>query len=327
MTLKLTIYHAGDRVPPLPGTDAFHSTELFHAYEATPGYRPLLVVAYENDCPVSKLLCTIRRSKRMSPPGIIWKGVVYGIGEYFTADAEKERLFAAMLQQLTQVALHEAFLMEFCNLPDSMFGYKAFRNNRYFPINWLKVRNSLHDTVRTEEGFSASRIRQIRKGLKNGAQVREAQTPEEIENFARMLHHVYSWKIRRHFPSRTFFYQIEKQMGKDGRSKTFIVTYKEKIIGGCVCTYSNDNAYLWFTGGMRKTYPLQYPGVLAVWKALDDAREHGYRHLEFMDVGLPFRKHGYRDFILRFGGKQTGTRRWFRFRWQWLNKLLSRFYD
>ena len=71
-----------------------------------------------------------------------------------------------------------------------------------------------------------------------------------------------------------------------------------------ICIYSEDNAYLWFSGGMRKTYALQYPGILAVWHALTDAKKRGYRHLEFMDVGLPFRKHGYRDFVLRFGGKQ-----------------------
>ena len=77
---------------------------------------------------------------------------------------------------------------------------------------------------------------------------------------------------------------------------------------------------------MRKTYALQYPGVLAVWKALDDARQQGYRHLEFLDVGLPFRHHGYREFVLRFGGKQISTRRWFRFRWKWLNRVLTWIY-
>lgn len=56
---------------------------------------------------------------------------------------------------------------------------------------------------------------------------------------------------------------------------------------------------------MRKTYALQYPGILAVWQALRDAKERGYRHLEFMDVGLPFHKHGYREFVLRFGGNKS----------------------
>ena len=69
--------------------------------------------------------------------------------------------------------------------------------------------------------------------------------------------------------------------------------------------------------------PFLYPGVLAVWAALTYAREEGYEHFEFMDAGLPFKKHGYREFILRFGGKQSSTRRWFRFRWKWLNNLYA----
>ena len=78
---------------------------------------------------------------------------------------------------------------------------------------------------------------------------------------------------------------------------------------------------------MRKTYALQYPGILAVWYALVDAKRRGYRHLEFMDVGLPFHHHGYREFVLRFGGRQISTRRWFRLKWQWLNRLLSWLYQ
>lgn len=128
-------------------------------------------------------------------------------------------------------------------------------------------------------------------------------------------------------PSIKFFQHLENQLTKGQQSKIFIVIYKEKIIGGSACIYSDDSAYLWFSGGMRKTYALQYPGILAVWKALDDAKQRGYRHLEFMDVGLPFRKHGYREFVLRFGGKQSSTRRWFRFRWNWLNRVLIKMYE
>ena len=224
-------------------------------------------------------------------------------------------------------ALREAFLIEFRNLENSLFGYKSFRKNHYFAINWLRVRNSLHSIEHVESRFSPSRIRQIKKGLKNGAEVKEAHTPEEVHAFSQMLHHVYSSKIRRHFPSRVFFLRMEEEMMKGEQSKIFIVTYKDKIIGGSACIYSEDSAYLWFSGGMRKTYALQYPGILAVWYALFDAKQRGYRHLEFMDVGLPFRKHGYREFVLRFGGKQSSTRRWFLFRWEWLNKLLNKIYE
>ena len=177
-----------------------------------------------------------------------------------------------------------------------------------------------------EASRSCVLIRQIKKGLKNGAKVEEAHTVEEIHDFSRMLHKVYSSRIRRYFPANDFFRHMNDMLIKGQQAKIFVVKYKEKIIGGSVCIYSGDDAYLWFSGGMKKTYALQYPGVLAVWKALEDARQRGFRHMEFMDVGLPFRKHGYRDFVLRFGGKQSSTRRWFRVNWNWLNKLLVKFY-
>lgn len=327
MPLKLTTYYRGSKVPDLPGTNTFHSTELFRIYEETPGYTPILIVASEDDKPVAKLLAAIRKSVRMFPPGIIKRCEVYGTGEYFNNEADKETIFSDMLQRLTNEALRDSFLIEFRNLENAMFGYKSFRDNQYIAINWLRVRNSLHSVEKAEERFSPSRIRQIKKGLKNGAQVREARTKEEILCFAQMLRHVYSSKIRRHFPSIKFFQHLENQLTKGQQSKIFIVIYKEKIIGGSACIYSDDSAYLWFSGGMRKTYALQYPGILAVWKALDDAKQRGYRHLEFMDVGLPFRKHGYREFVLRFGGKQSSTRRWFRFRWNWLNRVLIKMYE
>lgn len=331
MPIKLTTYYRGSKVPELPGTDTFHSTELFRVYEATPGYAPVLIVASMDGKPVAKLLAAVRNVSRLFPPGLGKRCEVYGTGEYLEEErpekeAEKEAIFSDMLQRLTHEALRSCFLIEFRNLRNAGFGYKAFRENRYFAVNWMRVRNSLHSVEHVEERFSPSRLRQIRKGLKNGAKVREARGKEEIKAFARMLHHIYSSKIRRHFPARDFFRHLDRQLMKERQSKIFIVTYKDKVIGGSACVYSDDNAYLWFSGGMRKSYALQYPGILAVWKALTDAKERGYNHLEFMDAGLPFREHGYREFVLRFGGKAVSTRRWFRFRWEWLNRTLVRMY-
>ena len=38
MPLKLTTYYRGKDIPDLPGTNTFHSKELFQIYESTPGY-------------------------------------------------------------------------------------------------------------------------------------------------------------------------------------------------------------------------------------------------------------------------------------------------
>ena len=263
----------------------------------------------------------------MFPPGIIKRCEVYGTGEYFNNEADKEIIFSDMLQRLTNEALRDSFLIEFRNLEKCHVRIQIFPRQ---PIHRHQLAAGAQLAAQRRKGgraFQPVTYPANKERLKSGAQVREARTKEEILCFAQMLRHVYSSKIRRHFPSIKFFQHLENQLTKGQQSKIFIVIYKEKIIGGSACIYSDDSAYLWFSGGMRKTYALQYPGILAVWKALDDAKQRGYRHLEFMDVGLPFRKHGYREFVLRFGGKQSSTRRWFRFRWNWLNRVLIKMYE
>lgn len=323
MPLKLTTYHAGSAVPELPGRNAFHSMELFRIYGATPGYAPILITATLDGVLQGKLLAVVRQGARFCMPQLLKRCEIFGFGEYWCEEEQQEEVFAEMLQRLTQEALRGCFFIEFRNLEIPLFGYKAFCANHYFSVQWLRVRNSLHGLSKSTHRFSPSRMRQVRKGLNNGATVREARSAAEIETLALLLHHNYSSKIRRHFPSIQFFQQLEQQSIGQSVGRIFVVLYKGRIIGGSACVYSEGTAYLWFSGGLRKSYALQYPGILAVWKAIDDAWQRGYDHFEFMDVGLPFRRHGYRDFVLRFGGKQIGTRRWFRFRWEWLNRLLA----
>lgn len=127
------------------------------------------------------------------------------------------------------------------------------------------------------------------------------------------------------FPISVFYFIVGTSVIPE-MGQVFVIRYKDKIIGGSVCLFSQDTAYLLFSAGMRKSYPLLYPGILAVWDAMVYAREQGFRHFEFIEAGVPFKRYAYRDFILRFGGKQLSTRRWFRIKWKWLNRLLIHLY-
>ena len=255
MPLKLTTYYQGSEIPDFPGTNTFHSKELFQIYEETPGYTPLLIMASEDGKPVARLLAAIRKSIRIFPPAFIKRCEIYGTGEYLIAEADKERIFGEMLEHLTTEALRNSFLIEFRNLENAMFGYKYFRSNRYFPVNWLRVRNSLHGIENAEQRFSPSRIRQIKKGLKNGAKVDEARTVEEIREFWNMLRHLYSSRIREHFPNIIFFQHMDTRLIHSRQAKIFIVRYKDKIIGGSACIYSGNDAYLCFREVCERPMP------------------------------------------------------------------------
>lgn len=327
MSLKLTSYYRGEDIPELPGHDIFHSKEMFLLYEAAAGYSPILIVASENGEPVAKLLAVLRRQAYLIPPFFGKRCEVYGIGEYLDESRNKEIVFAEILEHLTNEALRQSFAIEFRNLNHALDGYKYFRANQYFPINWLRVRNSLHNIETVEERFSDSRIRQLKKGLESGVEIGEATSDSEIQEYSRMLHKIYSFRVRKYFPSHDFFKLINTWLISKQLAKIYVVKYKGKIIGGSACLFSEKNAYLWFSGGMKKLHAAQYPGILAVWAALKDAKEKQCRHLEFVDVGLPFQKHGYRNFVLHFGGKQSSTRRWFRIRWNFLNNLMRKIYS
>ena len=323
--IRLMTYRQGSNLPPRVGKTLPHSYELFHIYEQTPGYAPILIVASVNEQPVAKLLAVVRRSVRLFPPSLIKRCEVYGAGEYFCDETDKEMLFSQMLEHLTSEALQEAFLIEFRNLPSGLFGYKYFKQNNYFCINWLRIHNSLH-SLSPEECLDPSHREKIQKAIRRGVYIQPSEQQEEINKFLQILKRNYSYKIRKHFPDLVLFQSLIQQSKERELAKVFLVKYKEKIIGGSFCMFSNNNAYLCFSGGLRKTYAWLHPNLMAIWAAIQYAYEQGYQHFEFADTGLPVKRSGYRRFILNFGGKQTSTRRWFRFRWTWLNRLIGWFY-
>jgi hypothetical protein len=318
-------YRSGSTLPSLPGTMLPHSNELFRVYEQTPGYAPVLIVASLEDRPVAKLLAVIRRSVRLFPPSFIHRCEVYGTGEYFEESLSSDEIFGQMLEHLTNEVLKDCFLIEFRNLPTALSGYRHFRHNDYFPINWIRVYNSLHNRP-PEQRIDSKRLRQVNRSVKLGAYTQPAKTEEDLEAFLRMLQRNYSSKLRKHFPDRQLFRLLIQHRLEGELANVFLVKYKDKVIGGSFCVFSGDRAYLGFSGGLRKSYAWLHPGTMAVWAAICYAHQQGYSHFEFADAGLPFQKLGFRRFLLSFGGKQVSTRRWFRFRWKWLNRLGTLFY-
>ena len=169
-------------------------------------------------------------------------------------------------------------------------------------------------------------MREIRQAQKRGVTTRIAETQEEIDSFLRLLQLNYSSKLRKHFPDLELFRLLLQLNANQETARIFIVKYKERIIGGSFCIYMEDRAHLAFSFGMQKTYRRLHPRTMAIWGAMTDAHQKGYQHFEFMDAGLPFKHTGYRHFLLSFGGKQISTRRWFRFGWEWLNRLAGWLY-
>ena len=316
------IYTSGDQLPHgLYEANIFHSPQLFALAEATPRHKPYLITVETESGEVrAQMLALVRFRSSLLPPYLYRHCRILGEGVYASAE-EKEPLFGRMLQMLAEKLGPKVFYMEVSHLSQKMLGYKLFRENRFFPVRWMSIHNSLHSRT-PEERISERKLRRINQAYERGIITDEVQSDADFEAFMRLLRH-HNWlKPKRYIPHENFFQGIRAH----GYGRLFVTRYHDHIIGCSACVYSEGQAYLWYAAYRRKTYAFLHPKELTIWHAIKDAHSRGYEHIYFMDVGLPFRKNAFREFILRFGGKPVSTYRWFRFRWKWLNKLLSWLY-
>jgi hypothetical protein len=323
--LKISTYTSSKNLPGTKGENTFHSEALFRVYEAAKGFTPIYFVAKRNQKIVARLLAIRLCTFHFFKVPLIHKVYIFGNGEYFEDKIEEADLFGEFLPYITKQLHNHASVIEFRNLSKGLFAYKYFRKNYYFPINWLCVRNSLHSD-KLWDRISDSRKRQIKKGLNYGAQISEAKNMDEIHQLYRLLRKNYSAKFIRTLPSLSFFTYYFEQNELKPLFKTFLVKYRDNIIGASIVICSKKDMHILYSGGLSKSYYKLHPGVLAVWGAMEYGKKNNFQHLEFMNVGVPFRRHGYRQFISLFGGKQTSTRRWYRIKWKFLNKIAAKIY-
>lgn len=317
------IYTGSDELPQLMDDSFFHSRELYGLCRSTPRHKPYMVTVEEADgTVVAQMLALVRYRVSWLPPYLYRHCRVLGEGLYRSdVPDERQRLFGLMLDELTRRIGRYLLYVEVSNLSHKMMGYKQFREAGYFPVRWMSIHNSLHSRT-PEERISHQMQSRIDAAYERGVVTDEVQTDEDFRLFMRLLRH-HNWlKPKRYIPADEFFTGIKEK----GNGRLYLTRYKDYIVGCSAVVYSNRQAYLWYAAYRRKTFAMVHPDVLTIWHAIKDSHRLGYEHIFFMDVGLPFRKNSFRDFILRFGGKPQSTYRWFRCSIRWVNSLLSWFY-
>jgi lipid II:glycine glycyltransferase (peptidoglycan interpeptide bridge formation enzyme) len=162
-------------------------------------------------------------------------------------------------------------------------------------------------------------LKRINRAIKHGVTTKTVETEEEFKAFMKLLRHHHWLKPRRYVPTDHFF----RSMMDKNRCTLFISQYNHHVLGCSCLVYAEGDAYLWYSASRRKSFATLHPNAVTYWNTIKYAYDKGCQHIRFMDVGLPFRRNIYRDFILRFGGKEVSTFRWFRISLRWVNKLAS----
>ena len=316
---QIVIVTRSKELPAIECKDFFHSTELFHILEQTPGSTPYMVIAKDaHDVVHAHLLAVVNRRGSMLPPYLYSVGRIYGEGEYVD-EAEKPQLFSQMLRAITtRLKRRLCLYIEVSHISKKMFGYRTFRENDYFPIRWMQVHNSLHSKA-PEERLDEKMKSRIAHVQEIGVTCSETTSKEEFDECYKILRNFYRFKFQRFLPKKKLFELLQKSPN----CRIYTVSFKKWIIGGCVVVYSRGNAYLWYMATKRKSFAKCRPTTMTIWNALQDSYKRGFQHLHFMNVGLPYSKNPIRETILHFGGKPASTNHWFRCSIGWVNRLLK----
>lgn len=319
--LTTTIYRKLEDLPQLDDSNFFHSRRFFQICRESPRQKPyMVVVTDENGMVMSHLMGVIRYRTFLFPLLIHCR--VLGEGVYYHDDTyPRDQLFGMMLETLTRLLNKRTSYIEVSNLSQKMTGYRQLKQQQYFPVHWMSIHNSLHSHA-PEERISEKLQKRIDNAKAKGVTTNEVSSEEDFSAFSKLLHKHNLLKPKRYIPDDLFFRKIME----DGNGRLFVTKYHHRVIGCTAIVYSEGNAYLWYSAFRRKSFITVHPDVMTIWDTMQDCYQRGCEHMCFMDVGLPFSKNPFREFILRFGGKEQSTYRWFRFSIRWLNGLLRWWY-
>lgn len=322
--LTINIYTSPSHLPKgLHEENIFHSRLYFLLAKNTPRLKPYMVTVETGDhVIIAQMLALIRYRTSWFPPYLYRHCIILGEGVYDTKYTEQRAdLFGMMLEKLTAKIGRWTLYIEVSHLSSKMFAYKQLRKNHYFPVRWNSIHNSLHSR-RPEERISKRVLQRINSSYERGVITDEVKNEDDFLAFTKLMRRHNRLKPKRYIPADEFF----RRLYESENGRLYVTRYHGYIIGCSALVYSENQAYLWYAAYRRKTFAFLHPADVTIWHAIKDSHSKGYEHIYFMDVGLPFRKNTFREFLLRFGGKPTSSYRWFHCTIGWINNMLSWFY-
>ena len=216
------------------------------------------------------------------------------------ADDISDESLTMLLNHCKKSLRGKAIYVEFRNYED----YSQYKNIfQRCGFEYVPHLNFHIDTTSEEivnQNLGKSRKRDIRTSFRDGAEVVENPTTDDLRQFYDILNDLYANKVKTPLYPLSFFEHLLQQ----SYSKFLLVRLNGKIIGGTVCVCLPEHAiYEWFACGEDGVYKNIYPSTVATYAAIQYAAKNGYHHFDMMGAGKPDESYGVREFKAKFGGQ------------------------
>ena len=253
--------------------------------------------ALEQDKKIKVLISGIIQKEKGVKSSLTSRAIIYG-GPIISENAEDKDI-VELLEFTTNYLKKKAIYIEIRNLNDYSNYTSLFEKAGFEYVPHLNFHLDCSDEQVMRKRMSSSKLRQVKKSIKEGAEIIEAQSEKQLEDYYNILHNLYKTKVKTPLPDLAYFIT----MWKEKACTFFLIKYKEEILGGIVCPIFKDKViYEWFVCGKDGHYKNIYPSILATWAAMDYAIKNNIPRFDFMGAGKPDQDYGVREFKSKFGG-------------------------
>ena len=277
----------------------FQTKECYNLYAANPEFMKPFCLAVEDTGKLKGVIIGYIQADGGAAKRFLSRRAIINSGPLLADDISDDAL-CMLLTECRNLLQDKAIYVECRNFED----YSRYKNVfeqcgfDYVPHLNFHIDTSSEEIV--NQSLGKSRKRDIRTSFRDGAEIVEQPTIEEIREFYAILSDLYINKVKTPLYPISFFERLYRQ----DYSKFLLVRLNDKIVGGTVCVSLPGYAvYEWFACGEDGVYKNIYPSTVATYAGIRYAAQNGYQHFDMMGAGKPNEGYGVRDFKAKFGGQ------------------------
>lgn len=221
-------------------------------------------------------------------------------GGPFLADDITDEEIETLLKNCIKGLKKKAIYIEFRNYFDFSKYQALFEKTGFLYEPHYDIIVKVDGEEPWEKRMESSRIRFVKSSLKNGAEIVENPSEQDVIEYYTVLKNLYATKVKTPLFPLDFFLKLYHTPF----CRFIIVKYNDAVVGGMVCIFDQNAAYEWFVCGQDGMYKHIYPSTMATYYAIKFASEKGLKYFDMMGAGAPGDGgYGVREFKMKFGGK------------------------